>query len=514
MDFSNFEITMAVSDGDGLPIEKEDRTYGVAAFWLSYIPYVDPKTGGIKMNLLSKQIMMERCQLNRHFPNSTKLWAEEQSMDISYCVAPHQQLNISFPTGNPFFSQISFYMHKCFNNTLLGKTDCLPTYEIEKRLSNNYLALRFKDYYMNHSNFEQPGTEYINIQAMSVTHNVFKQLQLVMRNVEYITDEAYFDTSAVTKNYDSLMTLFERADFRTEDRYPGAFAACTFNMGYFKQTIKRRYYKFQNMLADLGGLLRGIITIALYINLFLSEKIFYNRIINANIHSFGGDVKNSQIKTENEKKLEMTKRTTNHKSSLSEIKQIRKKSSGHRQGEESHSNKILNKNGNNAVDSGTLHEAPAQNMRSGEGRTNRSDSKGKLGISEKLNTKILNSKKISVNNVTPCRPENTNRREVEMSCLAYIFPNFCFSKNSKHGKQLELHLKFKKAIDSQMDVITLLGKLHLVDKLNFVISGDRNKDLLTYANNPYLFNGEENTKTSEIYSTRKEILSTLKLFEN
>ncbi len=111
------------------------------------------------------------------------------------------------------------------------------------------------------------------------------------------------------------------------------------------------------------------------------------------------------------------------------------------------------------------------------------------------------------------RPEKQVKSAVEkldFSCLAYILPQCCFSKNSRTRRHLELHSKFRKVIDLQMDVMTILTKLHLIDKVNYILCGNEKKNLLQTSMNPYLYKGDDLPAGCDIYNARSQIIKGFK----
>ena len=54
-------------------------------------------------------------------------------------------------------------------------------------------------------------------------------------------------------------------------------------MDYTKNEIYRKYYKFQNWVAELGGIIRAMTLIASFINYFNDKASYYQLLINNSI---------------------------------------------------------------------------------------------------------------------------------------------------------------------------------------------------------------------------------------
>jgi hypothetical protein len=324
--------------------------------------------------------------------------------------------------------------------------------------------------------------------------------------VNYDSDEGYFLPDLNVRSYSNLAKTAESIDFRTEPDIPGTFLQINFELGYFKKVIQRKYYKFQNMLADLGGLLKGLMTITTFFYSFLSEKIFYNQIIDGNIDSLFIPNFNAPSSNSPSKLLKNNPLTPGSPSPMKKIKSGQsnsKKLSNDKRSRSKNSNK-----GTSSVVSPNI---------------NISASLHPVNLDEKdvpLNSDLRQSNLNSANEIISNRLKGRKQQDrtnlklasenFQFEILAYVLPMCCFKKNSKAEKQLALYHKFKKIIDGQMDLVQILNKIHLIDKINYVLSGDKNKNLLENSINPSLYEESSIPKQSNVYDAREKILATLR----
>jgi hypothetical protein len=515
MDFSDFQVSMAVGDSFGMPLEDEDRVYGVMGMWYTYVPKFNMTTGKITMETLYHPIYMEKCNLEKHFPNSTDLWKEEQNIDKSYCMIPGQMANISKNVGSPNYKQMNFWFYKCQNNSLIGKIDCLPQDQIDQKFDNNFLALRFKNYYFDHTNVVSPAQPYIHMEAISISSFLFKQMLIQMKNVDYFSDEAYLSVNPTLTTYNIFKSQKETADKRIENRVPGAFTLIAFNMGFLKQSINRKYYKVQNMLADLGGLLKALITIAFNINLYFSDKTFYNKIIDANINSlYIKSIKKSLL-------LEFVggegkkRGSTYPVSAMADQKDEKNKNETFNIDSEKGSPKKFMNNKTFVSEIGQPSErVPVRDDMTLKSELRNSYTKNvelsKCSETEKPKENQLNN---LPNTVQLKRNSSVTYNAFKIDFAGYLFPQFCFKKNSRIDRQLQLHSKFSKIINEQLDILTVTKKFHIIDKINYVISGDKYKTLLDTTINPYLYQGDI-PPSSDIFEAREDIIKSFKITNN
>ena len=108
------------------------------------------------------------------------------------------------------------------------------------------------------------------------------------KNIEYYDDQNYLFTDRTMQNYTAFSSVKESVDLRplSTTTIPNSFLALSINNAPFKQVYYRRYYKVQNCIADLGGILKGILLIASGINYFFSSRYYIIDIVNNNLGNY------------------------------------------------------------------------------------------------------------------------------------------------------------------------------------------------------------------------------------
>ena len=194
------------------------------------------------------------------------------------------------------------------------------------------------------------------------------------------------------------------------------------------------------MLADLGGILKGCISIALVINWIFCNRTFYNQIITKNCASFNLSKDEQQINSSENKIITnpITRRNSNNNGEMNmmtpEVSSLSSKKA---------INKLSNVSG---------LSSPSKSVYSAVKKTN-------------SNRNIINYN----NN------KHSQESNISFSCSESFLPLFCFGKKSKSRKNLILHFKLREIINDQMDIANVIGKLNNIDKFNFLIFGAENK---------------------------------------
>jgi hypothetical protein len=296
----------------------------------------------------------------------------------------------------------------------------------------------------------------------------------------------------------------ESTDLRTDTTIPNSFAAVSFNMYILKQNITKRYYKFQNMLADMGGLLKGVISIAVFINWYFCNKQFYNQIINANINSLHKEdifsKSNSNLKIKNNKNAENFKsiefiqsQTLNNIPKAANIRDSKSPNSP-----------IVNYNNlsHNKLDVAENYEQKEYEMSPRKEKT-------KLNKNSNANGRVtVNLKDASLNNKSFIE-KNLKREKFTMTFGEYILPICCFPKFTKSYKKIKFHYKQREFVSQQLDILNIIPKLYSVDKLSYLFAGEDYMRAIPLVTNPFFYQEGKIPQTSNITELRKIILKSI-----
>lgn len=445
MNWTNYEIAVNLANKVGEKIPEADRIYSIKGLWYSYEKNNNSNSSQVEMETKLKFFDMEYCDLSRHFTNSSNLWKEEKFISSSFCLPKDYPLNISQIFTSVGNKGILISLTRCSNTTT--KKNCFSPERIEKDLENVIVLIRMKNFYFDHKLTGDTGVPYIFTHSPTVSSSVVYKSNYFFQNFEYFTDESLLFSSSNKRLYNVIGESRQTSDLTKDTIVPGSFVMLNFNMHSMKKNVNKNYYKFQNMLADLGGLIKGIITVAGFINIYFSNLLFYKYIINQNNYSlinqnfplqektparddkFNGKfsfnkVKNSQIILKHDI-------SCNDSNEINNIKDIK------------FSNLVKN-----------LNEKQIKHVSSLKLSSNNEPKNSK-------NTKeVKNSvEKIYMN-------QNLNLRNVEL----YI-PTWCLCKN-KSKKNSEFYNNLCELVKNKFEMSHLFNKLCNLDKLEYIICGE------------------------------------------
>jgi hypothetical protein len=146
-------------------------------------------------------------------------------------------------------------------------------------MGNTYISFQTLEYYIDHSNITNPGQLVLRSEILPVSSTIFKRDFIYMRNINYITDMDYLFSSQNEQDYTQVTNIKETVDLRIEGNVPGSFALLSVMMDNYIVNYERRFTKFQEVLANLGGLFKGLVTIVYILNYLLFKELYYFEII-------------------------------------------------------------------------------------------------------------------------------------------------------------------------------------------------------------------------------------------
>jgi hypothetical protein len=466
-DWSKIDLTIFLVDKLGMPYPEQDRLFGVTSMLWKYEQNItDAKNLGRGLKMIP--VKTEICNLTNFWDPT--LWVNSKTLNISYCVAPDQKLNITKTSGVPNSSVMLFWVHRCKNTTT--KSNCFPPEKIEQDLMNANAVIQFRNYYFDHKKTENIGMQYVFTDTPIISSTNYKRIKYSLREVDYTVDNGLILPNLDEFKYVTFSSFRESIDFRTDPIVPGALIGISFDMFVLKQKIKKNYYKFQNMLADLGGLYKAILTIVTFFNGYFSDRFYFNEIIEKNIDSMS-QKNSSSILEASVPKLNFEQKYSN----MINLEQSQ--------------NNLLNLNVNKTVVANKKFSTAQVEFITPEKTKN---TLSIIKIQESINnTPVKDNKIIS---------ENYNK----LKCHEIILPIWCFNSKSNSGQNLKMLRKFKNFVINQLDIVKFFEKINNFDKICLMLTGSENKQLLDKCINPNFYE-ENQPPMSEFNQVKNKILT-------
>jgi hypothetical protein len=199
----------------------------------------------------------EPCDLERHFGNLGYLF-KDQPLKQLLCVDPkaYKQMFLEGSFGQDTFNYIQIQLSACENSTIPGSPVCKSEENIKKALGGGFFVLNVIDTIYNPKNYSSVNEYILRNYFTTMSSNYFKEYTFYYKNVDYVTDRGFLIQDEVTEKFLSLEKDRELIDLRIS---PKIFFVANIRLSDFKDKHLRRYVKIQEVVAQIGGLIKGII---------------------------------------------------------------------------------------------------------------------------------------------------------------------------------------------------------------------------------------------------------------
>jgi hypothetical protein len=469
--WTNAAASVVITDINGRLINDSEKYFGIKAIYLTNTPFIN-KNGIINHNINITNVDLETCSLNEHFQENFDLWKDHPFIGNANCIPRNQILNSTLTFGVVNFTSILIYVHKCTNTTQIK--NCASQQDIDLKLTSLILSLRFINYYYDHDKFNEPAVPYVYNENIPISATVYKSIQYNFMNVEYISDNGFIFPEPKSYLYTMITqgnTIYS-VDLRNNTLVPNSFGVIGLTMDSLKKKFIRRYYKAQNMIADVGGIIKGFILISSFFYYFFKENMFYIDLINSDI----------------ERIMSLDSKEDGDHRKPKILKKIKK-------GKGAIKMNLKESNNDNQILSST--DKINNNILSSE-NINYDSSKDLQKFHVKKVMKKINTDKVYEESIRKIIPLNEGLRtkdikiefdpsskkeckSLNLSFFEIINPFSCFNQSQNYKQFIDLI----KIIESELEIRNILIKLNMIDKLTFIFTGDKYKKLLELSPNPF-----------------------------
>jgi hypothetical protein len=177
--------------------------------------------------------------------------------------------------GENNFNYISSELKMCTNSSD-SKVVCKSNEEINNALRGGFFVMNYIDTIFEPINFSAPNKYIRRDFYTTMSNNYYKEINFFFKNMDYMTDKATILEEFETNKYLQLDRQTENYDFR-EISGDEAFLSCLLRLSNMKDIYTRKYTKLQDVIAQVGGLVKGLFVIVkiLYFN-FSQVDYFFN----------------------------------------------------------------------------------------------------------------------------------------------------------------------------------------------------------------------------------------------
>ena len=169
------------------------------------------------------------------------------------------------------YSYIKLVIGKCLNN-------CKTKEEIFNIIPFSTLSIFYFDKSFNFRKFSNFSSNIIRKFDLTFNYNYTKLIEVSLGLTKIYTDEGFMFEIFKKKELHRIKNIEKIIYDRTIDN--DNLININFKLDYIKTNVYRKYYKIQNWVAELGGIIRAMTLIASMINYFNDRASFYEMLIN------------------------------------------------------------------------------------------------------------------------------------------------------------------------------------------------------------------------------------------
>ena len=172
------------------------------------------------------------------------------------------------------WTTIKFEFNKCVNSTK-NNNSCRSPEEITEILNGGYMGIFATDYQINPNDYKQPAQIYgKNIfTAFSVQHYADFWVYFQIKQIN--TDTGILFDSIVSETVLSYEYTYENTDYRESNIFLTVYLRESTN----RRVLDRSYSKFQDVAANIGGIIKIIFSIGEVITRFFRRTLYRNYIL-------------------------------------------------------------------------------------------------------------------------------------------------------------------------------------------------------------------------------------------
>jgi hypothetical protein len=267
INLSQFPYTISLRSNLGRPVP--DDIYSLQSeIWRFYVTNT---TGQEELMVDRIKVKHEKCDINKHFGKFKYLFQNLPYLSSSFCPIPGENnitLKSVYGANDMIFMQ--HYFSRCLNDTKQNRTYCKEKKFIEESLESVFISYNFLEYCIDHKNLLSPGSLIVRPEVIPASNTIYSRTWYYISNILYTTDMGLIFEDPHVANYFQVTRYIQIYTLLSSGTVPGSFSLVTMSMFNKSYSYKRSYMKFQSVLANIGGVVKGIVLAIQIISYYLS----------------------------------------------------------------------------------------------------------------------------------------------------------------------------------------------------------------------------------------------------
>ena len=275
-DFHNFPVMLKLSLPGAGKIDFPEKTWRLNPLIFT----MDPK---ISSTYNTTRINYQRCT-KEMFKGYDDVLKDMIDLQDYFCFNfGDSKFDLLGPYGSSEFHQfLSIRIRGCYKEN--EGEGCLSPEIVDKITTDMFVDIRILNTNIMHDRIDPIDKELLG-QRIPISSSIFKRIFMKINTIDYISDFGYIFESLEKLHINQFSDYTIDTDFKSYNDpknkpFYKVFSIVNIINNQTKIYYKRTYMKAQTLLANIGGILKGITVIAQLLNFFISKRLLDEELSN------------------------------------------------------------------------------------------------------------------------------------------------------------------------------------------------------------------------------------------
>ncbi|EAR90119.2 transmembrane protein, putative (macronuclear) [Tetrahymena thermophila SB210] len=408
--------------------------------------------------LISYNKTMKTCDETDIGISEVKPYFNELNLTNLYCFEQGQDIFMEGDFDAQRFAQVFVYVEKCSNGTVPNVV-CKPIDVINQKLQLSKIQMYLSNTIVDPLNFEEPfSSKGMNLYTQT-SSNFPKEVQLYFTN-QYIQDDVGFMFSQVEEKHSFVYTIQQETTFFSN--YNVLVRVLMRLQKQKENLMQRRYQKFQDVVAQIGGLMKLLTTIGSIITYRFTQLYLFKAIGDEILIYDDANIQKTKMEKNNTSKSKKKKNSDiKYKVNSSQENVDKIKSPTSNKSQETNNQKNNNQEGQQQLDGFT---SKIYNL---EQKKSKFEKTASFELSNSPKNQLEKSK-FQLTIIQSQKFFKVIQNSIQYNFIDYFKQLFAkvLQTNDFRAKLVQ---KGMQIIEQQLDIVYVINKLNEIDKLKTVI---------------------------------------------
>ena len=294
--YDNYEFLIGIQNSNMI-VHRDETIYKAKGFIFQTL------NTNNELNNMVTEIDLESCDIALADSNVYE-FVKDINLEDYYCFAKSQSkvsnndLFINDFWNNDGFQMIQVKFMECQNTT--EDQSCKSQEEINQYLKLQEISLYYIDNFVETTSYEEPFKKGIREVFYYISNDYTFYLTNYIQHLQIVSDDGLL---FITKKVKDTFIVDNMRDL-TNYQKTQYFASYTIQFNNIKQLYYRKYYKLQDLAAQVGGVFKTLMIIGIVLTKLFEEHEYYQHLINNFFDIRTDDEENNNAIIQLSKKIE------------------------------------------------------------------------------------------------------------------------------------------------------------------------------------------------------------------